>query len=71
MGYSNPGLADLLEPRRGGLQSPNTTITPTGTTLPCKTWSITEGNTPRHHVYEYNQVFPHQPMKYEETHQHQ
>jgi hypothetical protein len=40
-----------------------------GTTLLCKVWSFTEGNTPEHHVREYNQVFPHQLMKYEETHQ--
>jgi hypothetical protein len=45
------------------------TVTPAGTTLPCKVWSFTEGNTPGHHVHEYNQVFPHQPTKYEETHQ--
>jgi hypothetical protein len=41
------------------------------TTLLCKAWSFTEGNAPEHHVYEYNQVFPHQPTKYEETHQRQ
>jgi hypothetical protein len=41
-----------------------------GTTLPCKAWSFIEGNTPRHHVREYNQLFPHQLIKYEETHQH-
>jgi hypothetical protein len=68
-GYSNPGLAGLPQPRRGGLQSPNMTVTLVGTTLPCKVWSFTEGNTPGHHVREYNQVFSHQPTKYEETHQ--
>jgi hypothetical protein len=68
-GYSNLGLASSPQYRRGGLQSPNRTITPTSTTHPCKAWSFTEGNTPRHHVHEYNQVFPHQPMKYEERHQ--
>jgi hypothetical protein len=68
-GYSNPGLAGSLQPRRGGLQSPNSTITFVGTTLPCKAWSFTEGNTPRHHVRGYNQVFPHQAIPYEETHQ--
>jgi hypothetical protein len=68
-GYSNPGLAGSPQPRRGGLQSPNRTVTPMDTTLSCKAWSFTEGNTPRHHVHEYNQVFPHQPTKYEETDQ--
>jgi hypothetical protein len=65
----NLDLASSPQPQRGGLQSPNRTVTPTGTTLPCKAWSFTEGNTPGHHVCEYNQVFPRQPMKYEETHQ--
>jgi hypothetical protein len=69
MGYSNPGLAGSPQPQRGGLQSPNMTVTPTSTTLLCKTWSFSEDNTTRHHVCEYNQVFPHQPMKYKETHQ--
>jgi hypothetical protein len=69
MGYSNPGLIGSPQPQRGGLQSTNMTITPAGTTLPCKTWSLTEGNTPGHHVREYNQVFPRQPMKYKETRQ--
>jgi hypothetical protein len=41
-----------------------------GTTLLCKVWSFTKGNTPGHHVREYNQLFPRQQMKYEETHQH-
>jgi hypothetical protein len=68
-GYNNPGLAGSPQPQRGGLQSPNRTATPMGTTLPCKAWSFTEGNTHGHHVREYNHVFPHQPMKYEETHQ--
>jgi hypothetical protein len=67
--YSNPGLAGSPQPRRGGLQSPNRTVTPVGTTLPCKAWSFTKGNTTEHHVHEYNQVFPHQPMKYEGAHQ--
>jgi hypothetical protein len=70
-GYINPGLASSPQPQRGGLQSPNMTITPVGTTLPCKAWSFTEGNTLGHHVREYNQVFPCQPTKYEETHQRQ
>jgi hypothetical protein len=69
-GYSNLGLVGSPQPRRGGLQSPNRIVTPVGTTLLCKVWSFTEGNTPGHHVREYNQVFPHQPMKYKETHQH-
>jgi hypothetical protein len=68
-GYSNLHLAGSPQPRHGGLQSPNRTVTPAGTTLLCKVWSFTEGNTPRHHVCEYIQVFPRQPMKYEETHQ--
>jgi hypothetical protein len=69
MGYSNPGLAGSPQPRRGKLQSPNMTFTPMGTTLLCKAWSFTEGNTLGHHIREYNQVFPRQPMKYKETHQ--
>jgi hypothetical protein len=68
-GYSNLGLAGSPQPQCGGLQSPNMTVTLVGTTLLCKAWSFTEGNTPRHHVREYNQVFPHQPTKYKETHQ--
>jgi hypothetical protein len=48
---------------------PNRTVIATGTTLPCQVWSFTEGNTPGHHIREYNQVFPRQPMKYEKTHQ--
>jgi hypothetical protein len=68
-GYSNSGLAGSPQTWRGGLQCPNTTVTPAGTTLPCKAWSFTEDNAPRHHVREYNQVFPHQLMKYEERHQ--
>jgi hypothetical protein len=69
-GYSNLGLAGSPQLRHGGLQSPNRTVTPTGTTLLCKARSFTEHNTLRHHIREYNQVFPRQPMKYEETHQH-
>jgi hypothetical protein len=69
-GYSNPDLASSPQPRRGGLQSPNMIVTPAGTTLLCKAWSFTEGNTPIHHIHEYNQVFPHRPIKYEKTHQH-
>jgi hypothetical protein len=69
-GYSDLGLAGSPQPQRGGLQSPNWTVIPAGTTLPCKLWSFTEGNTPGHHICEYNQVFPRQPMKYEETTQH-
>jgi hypothetical protein len=69
-GYSNPGLAGSPQPWRGGLQSPNRTVTLAGTTLPCKAWSFTEGNTSEHHICEYNHVFPCQPTKYEETHQH-
>jgi hypothetical protein len=68
-GYSKIGLAGSSQPQRGGLQSPNMTVTPTGTTLPGKAWSFTEGNTPGHHVHEYNQVFSREPMKYEETYQ--
>jgi hypothetical protein len=73
MGYTrlfNLGLASSPQPRRGGLQSPNRTVTSVGTTLPYKVWSFTKGNTLEHHIREYNQVFPHQPTKYEETHQH-
>jgi hypothetical protein len=70
-GYSNPGLAGSAQPRRGGLQSPNRNVPPAGTTLPCKAWSFTECNTPRHHVREYNQMFPYHLTKYEETHQRQ
>jgi hypothetical protein len=52
-GYdSGPGLAGSPGPRRGGLQSPNRTVTSVGTTLPCKAWSFTEGFKPRHHVRE-------------------
>jgi hypothetical protein len=69
-GYSNLGSTGLPQPWCGGLQSPNRVVTLAGTTLLCKVWSFTEGNTPGHHIHEYNQVFPHQPMKYEETHQH-
>jgi hypothetical protein len=58
MGYINLGLVGLPQPQRGGLQSPNRTITLVGTTHPCKAWSFTEGNTPGHHVHEYNQMFP-------------
>jgi hypothetical protein len=61
-GYSNPGLASSPQPRHDGLQSPNRTITPAGTTLPSMVWSFTEGNTPGHHVHEYSQVFPRQPL---------
>jgi hypothetical protein len=39
-------------PRRGGLQIPNRTVTPVGTTLPCKVWSFTEGFKPGHHIRE-------------------
>jgi hypothetical protein len=70
-GYSNLGLAGSSQLRHGALQSPNGTVTPAGTTLPCKAWSFTEGNTTEYHVREYNQVLPRQPMKYEETHQRQ
>jgi hypothetical protein len=51
-GYNNPGLAGSPQPRRGGLQSPNMTVTPMGTTLPCKAWSFTEGIKPGHNVHE-------------------
>jgi hypothetical protein len=68
-GYRNPGLAGSPQPWRGGLQSPNRTVTLVGTTLSCKAWSFTKGNTPGHHVRECNQVFPRQSTKYEETHQ--
>jgi hypothetical protein len=39
-GYSNPGLTGLQQPRRGGLQSPNMTVTPVGTTLPYKAMEL-------------------------------
>jgi hypothetical protein len=68
-GYNNPGLAGSPQPRCGGLQIPNRTVTPAGTTLMCKAWSFIKDNTPGHHIREYNHVFPHQPTKYEETHQ--
>jgi hypothetical protein len=51
-GYSNPGLAASPRPRRGGLQSPNRTVTPMGTTHLCKAWSLIEGFKPGHHVLE-------------------
>jgi hypothetical protein len=51
-GYNSPRLAGSPRPRRDGLQSPNRTITPVGTTLLCKVWSFTEGFKPRHHVRE-------------------
>jgi hypothetical protein len=41
-GYNTLGLVGSPRPRRGGLQSPNRTVTPVGTTLPCKAWSFTE-----------------------------
>jgi hypothetical protein len=50
--YSSPGLAGSPRRRRGGLQSPNMTVTHAGTTLLCKAWSITEGFKPGHHVRE-------------------
>jgi hypothetical protein len=59
-------LAGSAQPWRGGLQSPNMTMTPVGTTLLCKVWSLTEGNTPGHPIRQYNQVFPRQPMEYKE-----
>jgi hypothetical protein len=68
-GYNNPGLAGSPRPRHGGLQSPNGTVTPVGTTLPCKALGFTEGFKPRHHVREQSQMFPHRPIKYKETHQ--
>jgi hypothetical protein len=49
-GYSNPGLAGLPQAHHGGLQSPNRTVTHAGTTLLCKAWSFTEGNTLGHHL---------------------
>jgi hypothetical protein len=48
----NLGLAGLPQLQRGGLQSPNNTITPMGTTLLCKAWSFTEGFNPGHHIHE-------------------
>jgi hypothetical protein len=51
-GYNNPGLAGSPRSRRGGLQSHNMTVTPVGTTLPCKAWSFTEGFKPGHHIHE-------------------
>jgi hypothetical protein len=64
-----PRFGRLATTKACGLQNPNRTVTPVGTTLSCKVWSFTEGNTPGHHIREYNQVFPRQLMKYEETHQ--
>jgi hypothetical protein len=51
-GYNNPGLASSPRPRRGGLQSPNRTVTPVGTTLLCKAWSFPERFKPGHHAHE-------------------
>jgi hypothetical protein len=51
-GYNRPGLASLPRPQCGGLQSPNKTVTPAGTTLPCKAWSFTEEFKPGYHVRE-------------------
>jgi hypothetical protein len=51
-GYNNPGLVGSPRPRCGGLQSPNKTVTPMGTTLPCKAWNFTEGFEPGHNVHE-------------------
>jgi hypothetical protein len=51
-GYSIPGLAGSPRPRRGGLQSPNRTVTLAGTTLLCKSWSFIEGFKPGHHIRE-------------------
>jgi hypothetical protein len=56
-GYSNPSLSGLPQPRSGGLQSPNMTITPTGTTLPCKALSFTKSNTPGHHIRSITKCF--------------
>jgi hypothetical protein len=39
----SPSFTGLPRPRRGGLQSPNRTVTPADTTLLCKAWSFTEG----------------------------
>jgi hypothetical protein len=50
--YSSPGLAGTPQPQRGGLQSPNKTVTHVGTTLPSKAWSFTEGFKSGHHVHE-------------------
>jgi hypothetical protein len=52
MGYNSLGLAGSPRPRRGGLQSPNRTVTRTGTTLLCKAWSFNEGFLLGHHVRE-------------------
>jgi hypothetical protein len=52
MGYNNLGLASSPQPRRGGLQSLNMTVTPVGTTLSCKARSFTAGFKPGHHVRE-------------------
>jgi hypothetical protein len=51
-GYNNLGLTSSPQPRRGGLQNPNRTVTPMGITLPCKAWSFTKGFKPGHHVRE-------------------
>jgi hypothetical protein len=51
-GYNRQGLAGSPWPQHGGIQSPNRTITPMGTTFLCKVWNFTEGFKPRHHVRE-------------------
>jgi hypothetical protein len=51
-GYNNPSLAGSPRHRRGGLQSPNKTVTAVGTTLLCKAWSFTEGFKLGHHIHE-------------------
>jgi hypothetical protein len=51
-GYSSPGLAGSPRLQSSGLQIPNRTVTPVGTTLLCKEWSFTEGFKPEHHVHE-------------------
>jgi hypothetical protein len=53
-GYNNLGLAGSPQPRLGVLQSPNMTVTPVGTTPPCKAWIFTEGIKPGHHVSQWN-----------------
>jgi hypothetical protein len=51
-GYTSPGLVGSPQPLRGGLQSPNRTVTPVGITLLCKAWSFTKEFKPGHHIRE-------------------
>jgi hypothetical protein len=48
----NLGLAGSPQPWRGGLQSPNMTVTLVSITLPCEAWNFTKGFKLAHHIRE-------------------